>query len=161
MKALIAIAQPNMNSFEQTVMLRTIKRTFDIIGVKYEVLDLYSNGTVGPEAKPKNFKLRVNNATHVYVLANASWLPLVDLFLEPFSFEGKNVEAMITHNKPKSIWRWLSSESRLAQSAFGSSIMKMFKIKATHIWDANNLSKIEMRKYVSIIREEILNDFQD
>ena len=32
MKALIAIAQPDMNSFEQTVMLRTIKRTFDRMG---------------------------------------------------------------------------------------------------------------------------------
>ena len=85
MKALIVIAQPDMNSFEQNVMLRTIARVFEVLEIKYEVLDLYVNGKVGPEAKPKNFKLRVKNASHVYIIANSAWLPLVDLFLDMLS----------------------------------------------------------------------------
>lgn len=159
MRALIVIAQPDMNSFEQTTMLRTIARVFNVLEIKHEVLDLYVNGKVGPEAKPKNFKLRVKNATHVYIIANSAWLPLVDLFLEPFEFEGKHVEAMISHNRSKSIWRWLSSEARLAQSAFGSSIKKLFKIKASHLWDVDELTRLEKTNYIKKIREEILNDF--
>lgn len=161
MKALIVIAQPDMNSFEQSVMLRTIARVFEVLEIKYEVLDLYVNGKVGPEAKPKNFKLRVKNATHVYIIANSAWLPLVDLFLEPYNFEGKHVEAMISHNRKKSIWRWLSSEIRLAQSTFGSSIKKLFAIKASHLWDVDELSKLEKNSYIKKIREEILNDFNE
>ena len=46
MRALIVIAQPDMNSFEQTTMLRTIARVFDVLEIKHEVLDLYVNGKV-------------------------------------------------------------------------------------------------------------------
>lgn len=53
MRALIVIAQPNMNSFEQTTMLRTIARVFDVLEIKHEVLDLYVNGKVGPELSQK------------------------------------------------------------------------------------------------------------
>lgn len=161
MRALIVIAQPDMNSFEQNIMLRTISRAFDVLEIKYDVLDLYTNGKVGPEAKPKNFKLRVNNASHVYIIANSAWLPLVDLFLEPYNFDGKHVEAMISHNRSKSIWRWLSAEIRLAQAAFGSSIKRLFKIKASHLWDVDELTKLEKTNYIKKIREEILNDFNE
>ncbi len=68
---------------------------------------------------------------------------------------------MISHNRKKNVWRWLSSEVRLAQSAFGSSIKKLFAIKASHLWDVDELSKLEKNSYIKKIREEILNDFNE
>lgn len=185
MKNLIVIGHPNEESFCYSGIFKTIKEELEKSGELVEVIDLYRNSFARPRTDLINkYKELVTWSDRIYIISPVWWFRLTprtetffdEVFTPGFAYKfvpitkiygypkpllsHKKVRTYLTHGAPALpvLTLYLNSvKLRLVLGVY-SFVFGWFKTKTRQFWSVPFVSDEKRKKYLEIVRKDILND---
>jgi len=187
MRNLILIGHPNEESFCYNGIFKTIKDELEKNGELVEVIDIYRNSFARPRTDLINrYKELVTWSDRIYIISPVWWFrltPRVETFFDEVFTPGfaykfvpitkvygypkpllshKKVRTYITHGAPALpvLTIYLNSvKLRLVMGVY-SFVFGWFKTKTRQFWSVPFVSDNKRKKYLDIVRKDILNDLR-
>jgi NAD(P)H dehydrogenase (quinone) len=187
MRNLILIGHPNEESFCYNGIFKTIKDELEKNGELVEVIDIYRNSFARPRTDLINrYKELVTWSDRIYIISPVWWFrltPRVETFFDEVFTPGfaykfvpvtkvygypkpllshKKVRTYITHGAPALpvLTIYLNSvKLRLVMGVY-SFVFGWFKTKTRQFWSVPFVSDEKRKKYLDIVRKDILNDLR-
>ena len=187
MRNLILIGHPNEESFCYNGIFKTIKDELEKNGELVEVIDIYRNSFARPRTDLINrYKELVTWSDRIYIISPVWWFrltPRVETFFDEVFTPGfaykfvpvtkvygypkpllshKKVRTYITHGAPALpvLTIYLNSvKLRLVMGVY-SFVFGWFKTKTRQFWSVPFVSDERRKKYLDIVRKDILNDLR-
>jgi len=187
MRNLILIGHPNEESFCYNGIFKTIKDELEKNGELVEVIDIYRNSFARPRTDLINrYKELVTWSDRIYIISPVWWFrltPRVETFFDEVFTPGfaykfvpitkvygypkpllshKKVRTYITHGAPALpvLTIYLNSvKLRLVMGVY-SFVFGWFKTNTRQFWSVPFVSDNKRKKYLDIVRKDILNDLR-
>ena len=187
MRNLILIGHPNEESFCYNGIFKTIKDELEKNDELVEVIDIYRNSFARPRTDLINrYKELVTWSDRIYIISPVWWFrltPRVETFFDEVFTPGfaykfvpvtkvygypkpllshKKVRTYITHGAPALpvLTIYLNSvKLRLVMGVY-SFVFGWFKTKTRQFWSVPFVSDDKRKKYLDIVRKDILNDLR-
>ena len=187
MRNLILIGHPNEDSFCYNGIFKTIKDELEKNDELVEVIDIYRNSFARPRTDLINrYKELVTWSDRIYIISPVWWFrltPRVETFFDEVFTPGfaykfvpvtkvygypkpllshKKVRTYITHGAPALpvLTIYLNSvKLRLVMGVY-SFVFGWFKTKTRQFWSVPFVSDDKRKKYLDIVRKDILNDLR-
>jgi NAD(P)H dehydrogenase (quinone) len=187
MRNLILIGHPNEESFCYNGIFKTIKDELEKNGELVEVIDIYRNSFARPRTDLINrYKELVTWSDRIYIISPVWWFrltPRVETFFDEVFTPGfaykfvpitkvygypkpllshKKVRTYITHGAPALpvLTIYLNSvKLRLVMGVY-SFVFGWFKTKTRQFWSVPFVSDNKRKKYLDIVRKDILDDLR-
>jgi NAD(P)H dehydrogenase (quinone) len=187
MRNLILIGHPNEKSFCYNGIFKTIKDELEKNGELVEVIDIYRNSFARPRTDLINrYKELVTWSDRIYIISPVWWFrltPRVETFFDEVFTPGfaykfvpitkvygypkpllshKKVRTYITHGAPALpvLTIYLNSvKLRLVMGVY-SFVFGWFKTKTRQFWSVPFVSDNKRKKYLDIVRKDILDDLR-
>jgi NAD(P)H dehydrogenase (quinone) len=187
MKNLILIGHPDRNSFCYNGIFNTIKVELENNGELIEVIDIYKDSFSRPRTDLINrYKELVTWSDRIYIISPVWWFRLTprietffdEVFTPGFAYKftpitklygyptpllsSKKVRTYLTHGAPALpvLTLYLNSvKLRLVMGVY-SFVFGWFKTKTRQFWSVPFVSDDKRKKYLEVVKKDILNDLR-